>query len=337
MVLICLLVFLLWRLTQRPRKQNGSVTVHAIHYDVQTKSILNPEGSEKNSGDSNHIRVRFQEPDNREAPKCPTLKQAVNNTTGGTESTALNKVQSDCSISRRLAIRRKSSEELERKYPLNKDEDGDGNKTKCADSSDNTSYSGDHSISRRLAIRRKSSEELERKYPLNKDGDGDENKTGCADSSDNTSYSGDHSISRRLAIRRKSSEELQRKYPLNKDGDGDENKTGCADSSDNTSYSGDHSISRRLAIRRKSSEELQRKYPLNKDGDGDGNKTQSADSTGNTSYSGSEAVSNSSQDNLQIADYTESNGVNRSKNSSTETPAAVDSSEDELSYLKTIP
>ena len=240
-VLICLIAFLLWRLTQRPRKQNGSVTVHAIHYDAHTKSILNPEGRAKNSGGSNYTRVRFQEPDNHEAPKCPTLEQGVNNTTGGTKNAALSKVQSDCPISRRLAIRRKSSEELERKYPLIKD------------------------------------------------------------------------------------------------GDGDENKTECTDSSDNTSYSRDYSISRRLAIRRKSSEELQRKYPLNKDGDGNENKTELADSTGNTSYSGGKAVSNSSQDNLQIADYAESNGVNQSKNGSTETPAAADCSEDELSYLKTIP
>ena len=132
-VLICLIAFLLWRLTQRARKQNSSVTVHAIHYDVHTKSILNPEGRAKNNGDSNHTRVHFEEPTNHKAAKCQTLEQAVNNTTGGTKNAAMNKVKSNCPISRRLAIRRKSSEELERKYPINKDGDSGENKTSCAD------------------------------------------------------------------------------------------------------------------------------------------------------------------------------------------------------------
>ena len=118
-VLICVIAFLLWRLRQKPRKHNGDITVNAIHYDVQTRSILSQEGRANNLRAANQTRVHFQEPNNREDPKYHTLTQAKNNE-NSVQYAALYKKPGELPIPRRLAIRRKESSELTGKYPLNK-------------------------------------------------------------------------------------------------------------------------------------------------------------------------------------------------------------------------
>jgi len=172
LVLVCVIVFLLWRLKQRPKKQLGDINVEAIHYDVNTKSILNTKGKEKKQPGSNHVRVHFREPNQKPA---------------------------DCPIPRRVAIKRKSSKELEGKYPLNKSGDGEEDEVDCADLSANGSVQlaalrqnrpADSPIVRRSAIRRKNSKELGGKYPLNKSGDGGEDKVERADSCENTPKDG---------------------------------------------------------------------------------------------------------------------------------------------------
>lgn len=123
--LICVIGFLLWRLKQRTRKQNGEITVNSIHYDVQTRSLLHQEGRVNNLRGVNQMRVHFQEPNNHEGPKYHTLTQATNNETNQVEYAALYKKPGEVPISRRLAIRRKNSGELAGKYPLNKDGNDD--------------------------------------------------------------------------------------------------------------------------------------------------------------------------------------------------------------------
>ncbi|KAL9973071.1 hypothetical protein ACROYT_G019480 [Oculina patagonica] len=118
-VLICVIGFLLWRLKQRPRKQNGDITVNAIHYDVQTRSILNQEGKANNLRGANHTRVHFEEPNNHEDPKFHTFTQAKDNENSA-QCVALYTKPGDLPIPRRLAIRRKDSREFKGKYPLNK-------------------------------------------------------------------------------------------------------------------------------------------------------------------------------------------------------------------------
>lgn len=123
--LICVIGFLLWRLKQRTRKQNGEITVNSIHYDVQTRSLLHQEGRVNNLRSADQMRVHFQEPNNHEGPKYHTLTQATNNETNQVEYAAFYKKPGEVPISRRLAIRRKNSSELTGKYPLNKDGNSD--------------------------------------------------------------------------------------------------------------------------------------------------------------------------------------------------------------------
>lgn len=124
-VLICVIGFLSWRLKQRTHKQNGEITVNSIHYDVQTRSLLNQEGRVNNLRGADQMRVHFQEPSNREGPKYHTLTQATNNEKNRVEYAALYKKPGEVPIPRRLAIRRKNSSELTGKYPLNKNGDDD--------------------------------------------------------------------------------------------------------------------------------------------------------------------------------------------------------------------
>lgn len=111
------------------------VTGNAIHHGVHTTSILNPGDGVKNKS-ANHTRVHFQEPDKYEDPKWLVL--VTDNATGCKEHVALSK-KADHQISRRLAIRKKNSKELEGKYPLKNGED-DENETGlaelCGDTSD---------------------------------------------------------------------------------------------------------------------------------------------------------------------------------------------------------
>ena len=125
MVLICVIGFLLWRLKQRTRKQNGEITVNSIHYDVQTRSLLNQEGRPNNLRGADQTRVHFQEPSDREGPKYRALTQATNNENNRVEYAALYKKPGEVPIPRRLAIRRKNSSELTGKYPLNKNGNDD--------------------------------------------------------------------------------------------------------------------------------------------------------------------------------------------------------------------
>lgn len=118
-VLICVIGFLLRRLKQRPRKQNGDITVNAIHYDVQTRSILSQEGRANNLRGANHTRVHFEEPNNHEDPKFHIFTQAKDNE-NSVQYEGLYKKPGELPIPRRLAIRRKDSGELKGKYPLNK-------------------------------------------------------------------------------------------------------------------------------------------------------------------------------------------------------------------------
>ena len=118
--LICVIGFLLWRLKQRTRKQNGEITVNSIHYDVQTRSLLHQEGRVNNLRGPDQMRVHFQEPNNQESPKYHALTQATNSETNQVKYAALYKKPGEVPISRRLAIRRKNSCELAGKYPLNK-------------------------------------------------------------------------------------------------------------------------------------------------------------------------------------------------------------------------
>jgi len=119
-VLICVIGFLLWRLKQRTRKQNGEITVNSIHYDVQTRSLLHQEGRVDNLRGADQMGVHFQEPNNREDPKYHALTQTTSNENNRVEYAALYKKPGEVPISRRLAIRRKNSSELTSKYPLNK-------------------------------------------------------------------------------------------------------------------------------------------------------------------------------------------------------------------------
>ena len=118
-VLICVIAFLLWRLKQKPWKQNSDITVNAIHYDVQTRSILSQEGRANNLRGANETRVHFQEPNNHEGPKYSTLTQGTDNE-NSVQYAALYKKPEDLPIPRRLAIKRKDSNQLKGKYPLNK-------------------------------------------------------------------------------------------------------------------------------------------------------------------------------------------------------------------------
>ena len=158
--LLCVIAFLLWRLKYKTRKQiETQITVSPMHYDVQTRSILKEVRSNVKNGQVSNTatRVHFQEPNkdtatgksvdmadgtsllpslgDRSIPrrlavkrKCSynELEEKYQLDKGDGEVT--NKV--DYAIMRRLAIRRKNSNELDSKYPLNKSEDEAGEEEK---------------------------------------------------------------------------------------------------------------------------------------------------------------------------------------------------------------
>lgn len=131
-VLCCVIGFLLWRLKWRTRKQNGEITVNAIQYDAQTRSILNQDGQANNLRGVNQMRVHFQEPSNHDAPKYHTLQQATNN---HVQYAALYKNPGELPIPRRLAIRRKDSGKVQSKYPLNRSRNEDETPGSCLETS----------------------------------------------------------------------------------------------------------------------------------------------------------------------------------------------------------
>lgn len=119
-VLACVIGFLLWRLKMNTRKQNSDITAQPIYYDAQTRSLHKQDGRANNPSGVNQLRVHFQDSAHHEDPKYRLLQQSANNENSNLQYASLCKIPGEVPISRRLAIRRKSSDELKGKYPLNK-------------------------------------------------------------------------------------------------------------------------------------------------------------------------------------------------------------------------
>ena len=115
-VLLCTVGLLLWRLKhQSHKKQNSEITVSAIHYDVNTRSIARQVGREQNFQEAmNNIK----KPDAEEAPKYHALQKKDSVVKNPVAYAALYKKPTNFPRTRRGAIRRNEVNRLDSKYPL---------------------------------------------------------------------------------------------------------------------------------------------------------------------------------------------------------------------------
>ncbi|XP_058950007.2 layilin [Pocillopora verrucosa] len=120
LVLVCVIGFLLWRLKMKTSKQNGDITAQPFYYDAQTRSLRKQDDGANNFREVNQLKVHFQDSPDCEDQKYHLLQRSANNENRNVQYASPYKTPGQLSISRRLAIRRKSSDELKGKYPLNK-------------------------------------------------------------------------------------------------------------------------------------------------------------------------------------------------------------------------
>lgn len=104
----------------KTRKQNGDITAQPFYYDAQTRSLRKQDDGANNFREVNQLKVHFQDSPDCEDQKYHLLQRSANNENRNVQYVSPYKTPGQLSISRRLAIRRKSSNELKGKYPLNK-------------------------------------------------------------------------------------------------------------------------------------------------------------------------------------------------------------------------